>query len=101
MTKPIDSMLGSLLFLSSFTVLNGWRAHLKHLFCWDRALFTSAYLLSMMGCLYFSVISASYLGVLFFTILELLCLTWYFASYVPGGTGFMTRMARSTIGLPV
>ena len=62
--------MGSLLFLSSYTVLNGWKSHLKHLFSWERAPFTSVYLLSMLGCLYFSVIAKSYLGALVFTLLQ-------------------------------
>lgn len=88
---------GSLLFLTSFTVLNGWRAHAKHLFCWERAPFTITYLGSMMFCLYFSVISSSYIAVIFFTIVQMLSLAWYLASYFPGGTGVMTRMARSAL----
>jgi hypothetical protein len=93
--------MGSLAFLLSFTLINGWKAHAKHLFCWERAPFTSAYIGSMLGCLYFSVISPNYLGILFFTIFQVIALAWYLASYLPGGTQGLRWMARSTTGLPV
>jgi len=88
---------GSLLFLLSFTLLNGWRAHGKHLLSWERAPFTITYVGSMLLCLYFSLISPSYLAVIFFTIVEMGALVWYGASYFPGGTGVMTRLARSAL----
>jgi hypothetical protein len=64
--------MGSFLFLSSFTLLRGWKAHLKHLFCWERAPFTSVYLLSMLGCLYFSVIARNYIGAIMFTLFQVI-----------------------------
>ncbi len=93
--------LGSILFLSSYSILNGWRAHIKHLFSWERAPFTSTYITSMIGTLYFSVISPRYIPVLVFTILQIIALAWYVASYLPGGTQGLKWMTRATVGLPV
>ncbi|KAJ3330903.1 Vesicle transport protein [Kappamyces sp. JEL0680] len=93
--------MGSLLFLSSFTLLNGWKAHAKHLFSWERAPFTGVYLGSMAACLYFAVVSPNYLAILLFTVFQIIALAWYLGSYLPGGTQGLRWMARSTTGLPV
>jgi hypothetical protein len=93
--------MGSILFLSSYSILNGWKAHLKHLFCWERAIFTCSYLGSMIGTLYFSVVSPHYLPVIIFIILQVVALAWYLASYIPGGTNGLKWMTRATVGLPV
>ncbi|KAJ3259811.1 Vesicle transport protein [Boothiomyces macroporosus] len=93
--------MGSLMFLLSFSILNGWRAHLKHLFCWERAPFTTSYLVSMMGTLYFSMIHPSYIPVIFFTVLQVIALLWYLASYLPGGTSGMKWITSRTLSLPV
>ncbi|KAI8894663.1 vesicle transport protein, partial [Globomyces pollinis-pini] len=93
--------MASLLFLTSFSVLNGWRAQLKHLFCWERAPFTITFLGSMMLTLWFSVVTPSYIPVIFFTVMEIITLIWYLGSYLPGGTHGLRWMTRSTIGLPV
>jgi hypothetical protein len=93
--------MGSLLFLTSYTVLNGWKAHLKHLFCWERAPFTGSYLGSMLGTLYFSVVRPMYIPVVFFIVLQVIALFWYLGSYLPGGTQGLKWMTRATVGLPV
>jgi hypothetical protein len=93
--------LASLLFVTSYSVLNGWRAHLKHLFCWERVWFTSVYFTSLFGTLWFSVVTPVYILTILFTIAQVGALIWYLASYLPGGTQGLSYFARNTIGLPV
>ncbi|KAH6581230.1 hypothetical protein BASA50_004456 [Batrachochytrium salamandrivorans] len=79
--------MGSLLFMFSFSLLNGLMAHAKHIFSWDRLPFTASYIGSMMLTLFFAVV--------------IVCLAWYIGSYLPGGTQSLRWMTRSTIGLPI
>ncbi|KAI8922712.1 Got1/Sft2-like family-domain-containing protein [Entophlyctis helioformis] len=92
--------MGSLLFLFSFSLLNGLMAHAKHIFSWDRLPFTASYLGSMLLTLFFAVVKPSYILVIFFCIVQVVCLAWYLGSYLPGGTQGLRFMTRS-IGLPV
>jgi cation transport ATPase len=91
--------IASVLFLGSWSVLNGWRAHMKHLFAKEKLAFTLVYLVSLVCTLYFSVISPLYIPVLLFTIIQLVSLIWYLTSYLP--VGGLSWFARSSINLPV
>nr|KAJ3414101.1 protein transport protein sft2 [Polyrhizophydium stewartii] len=92
---------GSLLFLFSFSLLNGLVAHAKHIFSLDRVPFTASYIGSMLMTLFFAVVKPSYILVIFFFIVQLGCLAWYLGSYLPGGTQALRWMTRNTVGLPV
>ncbi|EGF82556.1 hypothetical protein BATDEDRAFT_9318, partial [Batrachochytrium dendrobatidis JAM81] len=93
--------MGSLLFLFSFSFLNGLVAHLKHVFSLERLPFTASYMVSMAMTLFFSVVRPSYLLVIFFCIVQVVCLAWYVGSYLPGGVQSLRWMTRNTIGLPI
>eukprot|EP00842_Homolaphlyctis_polyrhiza_P005608 jgi/Hompol1/6048/HPOL_004821-RA len=93
--------MGSMLFLFSFSLLNGLMAHAKHIFSWDRLPFTASYLGSMLLTLFFAVIKPSYILVLVFCIAQVICLAWYLGSYLPGGVHGLRMITRSATGLPV
>ncbi|KAF8305839.1 ER-to-golgi vesicle protein transport Sft2 [Clavulina sp. PMI_390] len=77
--------LGSLLVMFGFAVLSGPINHLKHLLSPQRLPFSAAYVSSLAGTLYFSLVQKSYLGSLVFCIVQILALISYIAAYFPGG----------------
>ncbi|KAI8906423.1 vesicle transport protein [Gorgonomyces haynaldii] len=93
--------MGSVLFMTSFAVMNGYRAHFKALFGQDRFAFTIVYFMSMILTLYFTVIKPLYFMIILCTVVQFVALAWYLASYLPGGTQSLRWMTRNTIGLPV
>ncbi|KAI9011188.1 vesicle transport protein, partial [Gaertneriomyces semiglobifer] len=97
--------LGSILALVSMSLLQGPRAFLRHIFSRERLPFTLMYLASMIVTLYFAVVKHAYIMTVVFSLIQIICLLYYFGSYIPGGTsglGFITKyFARNTVGLPV
>ncbi len=102
--------LGSAFTLGSFSFLWGPYAHLRHLLGRERLPFTSAYLLTLFGTLYFAVGLQSTVLTVVAATGQLMALTWFVLSYVPGGqTGlkFFSKVCSSfckaTVGrsLPV
>ena len=91
---------GSLLFLFSWSVLNGFMAHMKALISYDRIAFTMSYMGSMVLNLYFTVVNPKYVMIILCTIIQMIALAWYLASYLPGGVQGMRWVSRS-VGLPV
>ena len=75
-------------------VLRGPSAHFSHMFSKERLLFTFAYVGSMLGTLYFSVISPSYIFALLFCVIQVIALVWYVVSYLPGGTNTLWMGSR-------
>mmetsp|Transcript_83241 Transcript_83241/g.156649 ORF Transcript_83241/g.156649 Transcript_83241/m.156649 type:complete len:317 (-) Transcript_83241:34-984(-) len=93
--------LGSLCFLSSFSVLRGHSAFIRHLLSRSRALFTVTYATSMVGTLWASLVYRSYVLTMLFSIVQVCVLAWFLVSYIPGGrqtlrlfTGIGWRMAK-------
>ena len=82
--------LGSLFMLNSFSFLWGPWIHMKHLFTAKRLPFTSAYFLSLFGTLYCAMYLKSTILTSIAALIQVLALTWYIVSYIPGGqTGLM------------
>eukprot|EP00929_Paragymnodinium_shiwhaense_P079151 TRINITY_DN41158_c0_g1_i1.p1 TRINITY_DN41158_c0_g1~~TRINITY_DN41158_c0_g1_i1.p1 ORF type:complete len:272 (+),score=57.32 TRINITY_DN41158_c0_g1_i1:148-963(+) len=77
--------LGSLCFLSSFSILRGHGAFLRHLLSRQRVLFTLTYVSSMVGTLWASLIYRSYLLAIAFSAMQVCALSWFLVSYIPGG----------------
>lgn len=77
--------LGSLLFLSSFAVLQGPVPYFWHLVSTPRLPFTFAYFGSLAVTLYFAVGLKSSILTVISGVLQLICLVWYLVSYFPGG----------------
>mmetsp|Transcript_113745 Transcript_113745/g.332185 ORF Transcript_113745/g.332185 Transcript_113745/m.332185 type:complete len:259 (-) Transcript_113745:81-857(-) len=94
--------LGSLCFLSSFSVLRGHAAFVRHLLSRSRALFSATYATSMVGTLWASLLYRSYLLTVLFSGVQVFALAWFLVSYIPGGrralglvTGIGWRLART------
>lgn len=91
--------LGSLFFMFSFSLLWGPVNHLRHLFSAGRLAFTSAYLFTLLGTLYFSLWFKSTVLTIIFAISQVITLIWFIVSYIPGGqTGmkFFTKLFYAT-----
>ncbi|EFJ35004.1 hypothetical protein SELMODRAFT_81074, partial [Selaginella moellendorffii] len=92
--------LGSCLVIGSFFALKGPRAQLAHMMSKERLPFSVAFVGSMVGAIYSSVIMHSYLLCLLFSALQILALLYYVLSYFPGGTAglkFMLSMMKNMI----
>lgn len=91
--------LGSVFFMASFSLLWGPVNHLRHLFSAARLPFTSAYLFTLFGTLYFSLWFKSTTLTIIFAISQVITLIWFIVSYIPGGqTGmkFFTKLFYAT-----
>ncbi|KAG9307329.1 hypothetical protein G9A89_017157 [Geosiphon pyriformis] len=86
--------MGSLFVLTSFALLHGPMAHLRHILSMQRLPFTFAYLGSMIATLYFAVGLHSYILTIIFSIIQVLALIWYVVSYFPGGVGTLQFGSR-------
>lgn len=94
--------LGSLCFLSSFSILRGHAAFVRHLLSRSRALFSATYATSMAGTLWASLVYRSYLLTVLFSAVQVFALAWFLVSYIPGGrralglaTGIAWRFMRT------
>ena len=86
--------VGSLLFLSSWAILQGPLAYAMHLLSPARLPFSSAYFGSIILTLYFSLGLRSTILTLLSALVQMAALIWYLASYFPMGTQGL-RMASS------
>ena len=77
--------VGSLLVLSAFASLKGWKSQVKHMFSKERIWFSAAYISSMFATLYTATVMKSYLLSLVFSVLQMMALIYYLVSYFPGG----------------
>ncbi|KAG4303859.1 hypothetical protein PORY_002747 [Pneumocystis oryctolagi] len=94
--------VGNLLFLASFSALQGPWTYIKHLFSAPRLPFTSAYIGSMFLTLYFIIKLKSTILSIFSGAIQLLALLWYLISYFPMGSQglrWSTRFIMSRIAL--
>ncbi|GMH32778.1 hypothetical protein BSKO_00612 [Bryopsis sp. KO-2023] len=78
--------LGSVLIMSAFTVLKGWKQQMKHMISKERIPFSAGYVGSMLGTLYAAVVMKSYLFSLICSGLQVVALLYYLMSYFPGGS---------------
>eukprot|EP01138_Halocafeteria_seosinensis_P010798 gb/GECG01011028.1/.p1 GENE.gb/GECG01011028.1/~~gb/GECG01011028.1/.p1 ORF type:complete len:318 (+),score=43.07 gb/GECG01011028.1/:1-954(+) len=81
----LSCSLGSILFMSSFAVLNGPRRTVRGLFTADRAWFSASYIGSLMLTLYASIIMNSLIFTILGLAVQVSVLLWYAASSIPGG----------------
>ncbi|RKO97197.1 hypothetical protein CXG81DRAFT_12787 [Caulochytrium protostelioides] len=87
--------MGSLLALLGIAVLHGLSAHLAHLCSAERLPFTLCYFGTMGLTLYLSFAHKPHLLIIFASIAQMLCLVWYFVSYLPGGVAGLSWMSRT------
>lgn len=86
---------GSLTFMSSFAVLKGPYQHLAGMITPDRLPFTTVYIGSMLGTLYFTFRwggPTGYALVIASSALQLLALVWYLITFLPGGSAGMKAL---------
>ncbi|KAJ1959771.1 protein transport protein sft2 [Dipsacomyces acuminosporus] len=90
--------LGSIATITGIALLRGPRAHTQHMLSRERLLFTISYFGSVFFTLFFSVIVHSYLGTLFFVVIQVIALVWYVVSYFPGGSAGLQSTTRNIVG---
>lgn len=92
--------LGSILFLVSFGVLQGFKAYLLHLFSSTRIIFSVVFITSIIMTLISSVGLKSIILSIIFAIVQLISAIWYTVSYFPMGKqtlNLASSVARSQV----
>jgi len=77
--------LGSICFMMAFALMQGPTAWAKAVCSYERLPFTIAYYGSIFGTFYSAVVWRRYLVIVFFSWVQIGCLIWYGATYLPGG----------------
>ncbi|KAJ1885440.1 protein transport protein sft2 [Kickxella alabastrina] len=90
--------LGGLATIAGIALLRGPRAHTRHLLSRERLLFSATYFGSVFFTLFFSAIAHSYLGTLFFVVIQVVALVWYVVSYFPGGSAGLQSTTMTLAG---
>lgn len=96
----ISFTLGCGFIIGSFFALKGPKYQLAHMSSKERLPFTLAFIGSMVGTIYVSVVVHSYVLSVLFSVLQVLTLGYYSISYFPGGSAglkFLTSTLASTI----
>jgi len=92
--------LGSLIILTSFAVLWGPREFfLGKFLAGPKSLYAAGFLISLLLCIYFSVISGSYIMTFVCLIAEICFMLYFVASYFPGGKEGITAMLKAAWGM--
>lgn len=92
--------IGSILFLVSFGVLQGFQAYMVHLFLGTRIIFTIGFGASIILTIVSSVALKSTLLSILFAAIQLLAAVWYAVSYFPLGRQTLNlagNVARSQV----
>lgn len=92
--------LGSIFFLVSFGVLQGFQAYIAHLFSPARLLYTISFITSIVMTLVSCLSLKSTLLSILFAVVQLLAATWYAVSYFPMGQqtlSLASGVARSLV----
>lgn len=85
---------GSVTMLSSFVVLNGFRAFAASLAQRDRLPFSAGYIVGLVGTLWSTIIMRSYIFTAIFAIIQALTLLYFVVSYLPGGRSGLNMIFR-------
>eukprot|EP00245_Coleochaete_scutata_P012553 TRINITY_DN488_c0_g1_i2.p1 TRINITY_DN488_c0_g1~~TRINITY_DN488_c0_g1_i2.p1 ORF type:complete len:231 (+),score=39.15 TRINITY_DN488_c0_g1_i2:72-764(+) len=96
----ITFTLGCMFIMGAFFVLKGPAAQLKHMLSMERLPFTGAFVGSMLGTLYASLVLHSYILSVLFSGVQVMALAYYALSYFPGGSAglkFLSSMVMSTV----
>lgn len=92
--------LGSIFFLVSFGVLQGFQAYMVHLFSSTRIIFTIVFVTSIVLTLVSSLSLKSTLLLIIFAAIQLVSALWYTVSYFPMGQqtlNLASGVARSQV----
>ncbi|KAK1273754.1 hypothetical protein QJS04_geneDACA007814 [Acorus gramineus] len=88
--------LGCMFIIGSFFALKGPRNQFAHMSSRERLPFTLVFIGSMVGTIYVSMFLHSYILSLFFSVIQVLALSYYAISYFPGGSAGL-KFLSSTI----
>ncbi|KAK1297600.1 hypothetical protein QJS10_CPB15g01115 [Acorus calamus] len=88
--------LGCMFIIGSFFALKGPRNQFAHMSSRERLPFTLVFIGSMVGTIYVSMFLHSYILSLFFSVIQVLVLSYYAISYFPGGSAGL-KFLSSTI----
>ncbi|MED6124849.1 hypothetical protein PIB30_062827 [Stylosanthes scabra] len=92
--------LGCGFIIGSFFALKGPKNQLAHMLSTERLPFTLAFIGSMIGTIYVSMVRHSYVLSVMFSVIQVLSLGYYAISYFPGGSAgmrFLTSAFTSTV----
>lgn len=92
--------IGCALIIASFFALKGYRTQFAHMTSKERLPITLGFIGSMLGTIYVSMVLHSYVFSVFFSILQVVSLSYYAISYFPGGSAgvkFFTSALTSSI----
>nr|XP_043621973.1 protein transport protein SFT2-like [Erigeron canadensis] len=78
--------IGCALIIASFFALKGYRTQFAHMTSKERLPITLGFIGSMVGTIYVSMVLHSYVLSVFFSILQVISLSYYAISYFPGGS---------------
>lgn len=92
--------LGSILFITSFGILKGFRPYVIHLISVERLAFTISFFTSILLTLLFALVWKNSLVVIVCCIVQMIASIWYTVSYFPygrQGLSLTTNVARSQV----
>ncbi|KAL8205363.1 hypothetical protein R6Q57_008914 [Mikania cordata] len=92
--------IGCAIIITSFFSLKGYRAQFAHMTSKERLPITLGFIGSMVGTIYVSMVLHSYVLSVFFSMLQVISLSYYAISYFPGGSAgvkFFTSAITSSI----
>ena len=91
--------LGSICLLLSMAFLQGPGTYLKKLFSQEKMVFTITYFVSIIFSLYATLIAGSTILTLLACAVELISLSWFMCSSVPGGTSGLKILWGQIVGM--
>ncbi|GMF54774.1 unnamed protein product [[Candida] boidinii] len=92
--------LGSILFITSFGILKGFRPYVTHLISVERLAFTISFFTSILLTLLFALVWKNTLVVIVCCVVQMIASLWYTVSYFPygrQGLSLTTTVARSQV----
>ncbi|KAM3143614.1 hypothetical protein pb186bvf_004376 [Paramecium bursaria] len=89
--------LGSICIITSLYVIKGTKNFIQMF--WNKQIYSAAYLICLIGTIYFSILSKNYILVLIFSFLQMFSLAWLFASSFPAGITGMKFITRQIFSL--
>lgn len=91
-------LMGSLLFVISFGILQGPRAYINHLVGRDRILFTGVFFGSVLTTMYCAAVLKSTILTILASVVEMFAILYYIFSYFPFGATTVTWFTSYIVG---
>ncbi|KAL4488386.1 hypothetical protein ABPG72_019236 [Tetrahymena utriculariae] len=90
--------LGSVCILLSIAVMKGFKEFVKILIQKEKIQYSIAYIITIFGTLYFSIIQKSYVLAIIFSVAQMFSLGFFVSSSFPGGTNGMKFVTKKLFG---